>query len=147
MYNKILFLIIAVVVMLAGCEAERNLIPNAHDGRVPDILDLTYKVDTNASRQKVITLRWRYDSLKYGTDRIAANLRDWEIYRSANDTAQFTSRGKTFFPIWVDSSPEVQPAGRDSVIIFYKIFPNGYPVDNIQFVGRPSEILRIIVRK
>lgn len=146
MKSKTIYFVLMTVILI-GCDTERNIVPNTHDGRVPEIIGLTYVVDTNAVGQKVIRLRWGYDSLKYGTDRIAANLRDWEIYRSSSDTSQFTSRGKTFFPLFDDASPEVQPGGRDSVIILYRIFPNGYLVDNIQFIGKPSPILEIIVRK
>ncbi|KAB2923659.1 MAG: hypothetical protein F9K22_08325 [Bacteroidetes bacterium] len=130
-----------------SCEADRAVVPNTHDGRVPDIIGLTYTVDTNNVGQKVVKLRWGYDSLKYGTDRLAANLRDWEIYRSATDTSQFTSRGKTFFPQFNDASNEVQPGGRDSIVIMYRIVPNGYLVDDVQFIGKPSDILQIVIRK
>jgi len=130
-----------------GCEPDRELIPETHNDRVPEIINLKYSVDTNAASQKVITITWGYDSVKYGTNRIKANLRDWEVYRSANDTVQLTPRGRPVFPVWVDSSPEVQPSGNDSVVIFYKIFPNGYAQDNIQFVGKPTPFIRIVVKK
>lgn len=141
------FCIAIFIVLIVGCDDERSIVPNMHDGRVPDIIGLTYTVDTNAVGQKLIRIRWGYDSLKYGTDRIAANLRDWEIYRSSTDTSQFTSRGKTFFPVWDDASAEVQPGGRDSVIIYYRIFPNGYLVDNIQFIGKPTDVIEIVVKR
>lgn len=136
-----------LVVLFTGCDEERSIVPNTHDFKVPEIIGLTYSVDTNAVGQKVIHLRWGYDSLRYGTDRLQANLRDWEIYRSSTDTSQFTSRGKTFFPVWDDASNEVQPAGRDSVVIYYRIFPNGYLVDNIQYIGKPTDVIEIVVRK
>ncbi len=145
---KQIFLMIAVsCILYSGCDSERALIPDSHNNRVPEITNLSFKVDTNASSQKVVTITWGYDSVKYGTDRIQANLRDWEVYRSANDTLQFTPRGRPAFPIWVDSSPEVQPRGNDSVVIYYRIFPNGYVQNNIQFVGKPTPIIRIVVRK
>ena len=133
--------------MIIGCDDERSVVPNIHDSKVPEIIGLTYSVDTNSVGQKVIHLRWGYDSLRYGTDRLQANLRDWEIYRSSTDTSQFTSRGKTFFPVWNDASAEVQPGGRDSVVIYYRIYPNGYLVDNIQYIGKPTDVLEIVVRK
>jgi hypothetical protein len=141
------FLFMILVVLFAGCDEERSIVPNTHDFKVPEIIGLTYSIDTNAVGQKVIHLRWGYDSLRYGTDRLQANLRDWEIYRSSTDTSQFTSRGKTFFPVWDDASNEVQPAGRDSVVIYYRIFPNGYLVDNIQYIGKPTDVIEIVVRK
>lgn len=145
--NRYKFIFIIFSMCLIGCDVERNVVPNAHDGTVPEIIGLTYIVDTNAVGQKVIRIRWGFDSLRYGTDRLKANLRDWEIYRSSTDTSQFTSRGKTFFPLWDDASPEVQPGGRDSVVIYYRIFPNGYLVDNIQFIGKPTDVLEIVVKK
>lgn len=141
------FIVITLAVLFAGCDDERSVVPNTHDQKVPEIIGLTYSVDTNAVGQKVIHLRWGYDSLRYGTDRLQANLRDWEIYRSSTDTSQFTSRGKTFFPVWDDASAEVQPGGRDSVVIYYRIFPNGYLVDNIQYIGKPTDVIEITVRK
>lgn len=142
-----IFCIISIAVFVIGCEPERFLIPNTHNERVPEIINLTYFVDTITATQKVVKIRWAYDSVKYGTDRVKANLRDWEVYRSANDTLQFTPRGRPVFPSWDDFSAEVQPGGNDSVVIYYKIFPNGYTKDNIQFVGRPSPLIRIVVKK
>jgi hypothetical protein len=145
--KRILSLIAALSLMYLGCEEDRILITDTHNGRVPDIINLRYSVDTNASRQKVITITWGYDSVRYGTNRIQANLRDWEVYRSANDTVQMTPRGRPVFPVWVDTSPEVQPGGADSVVIYYRIYPNGYAQNNIQYVGRPTPLIRIVVKK
>jgi hypothetical protein len=145
--HRITYTLLFFSVLFIGCDDERSIVPNIHDSKVPEIIGLTYRVDTNNVGQKVIRLRWGYDSLRYGTDRLQANLRDWEIYRSSTDTSQFTSRGKTFFPVWNDASAEVQPGGRDSVVIYYRIYPNGYLVDNIQFIGKPTEVLEIVVRK
>lgn len=145
--KPILFIVVILGIIYLGCDTERVLIPNSHDDRVPDIINLKYVIDTNAAAQKVITITWSYDSVKFGTDRIKANLRDWEVYRSANDTLQFTPRGRPAFPIWIDSSPEVQPRGNDSIVIYYRIYPNGYAQNNIQFVGKPTPLIRIVVKK
>lgn len=148
MTMKQIFIVSALLGLLyLGCESERGLITATHNDRVPEIINLSYSVDTNASSQKVITIRWAYDSVKYGTNRIQANLRDWEVYRSANDTVQLTPRGRPVFPVWIDSSPEVQPSGNDSVVIYYRIFPNGYAQNNIQFIGKPTPLIRIVVKK
>lgn len=144
---KKIFFIFIVGVSLTGCEPERLLIPSTHDGRVPEIINLTYSVDTISAAQKVVRIRWGYDTVKYGTDRIKANLRDWEVYRSANDTLQFTPRGRPVFPAWDDFSNEVQPGGNDSIIVYYRIYPNGYSQNNIQFIGKPSPLIRVVVKK
>lgn len=145
--NRILPVIV-VFLLTAGCEAERNIVPDVHTARVPEIIGITFTVDSSVtSKRKIVKIVWGYDSVRYGTDRLTANMRDWEIYRAVEDTSLFTSRGKTFFPVWHDSSNDVQLGARDSVILFYKLFPNGYPVDNISFIGKPTDVRQVIIRK
>jgi hypothetical protein len=148
MKNAIRIFIFSTILTIAACEADRNIVPDTHTGRVPEIIGLSFTVDSSvATKRKIVKIVWGYDSIKYGTDRIKANMRDWEIYRAVEDTSLFVSRGKTFFPAWQDSSNDVQLGARDSVILFYKLFPNGYPIDNISFTGKPSDIYQIIIRK
>lgn len=146
MLVKLSMYIAFVTVVSMGCNSDRSLAPNTHDDRVPDIINLAFTVDSNASKQKIVTLTWGYDTVQYGTDRIKANLRDWEVY-SANDTLQLSPKGRPTSPKWIDMSNAVQPGGNDSVVVFYKIFPNGYAIDNIQFVGKPTKILRVVIKK
>jgi hypothetical protein len=142
------FPVILLIVLAAGCEAERNIVPDVHTARVPEIIGLSFTVDSSVtSKRKIVKIVWGYDSVRYGTDRLTANMRDWEIYRAVEDTSLFTSRGKTFFPVWHDSSNDVQLGARDSVVLFYKLFPNGYPVDNISFIGKPTDVRQVIIRK
>lgn len=137
-----------LLVLLAACDADRSIVPDSHTNRVPEIIGLTFQVDSSlATKRKIVKISWGYDSVRYGTDRLSANMRDWEIYRAVDDTSLFTSRGKTFFPVWHDSSNDVQLGARDSVVLFYKLFPNGYPVDNISFIGKPSDVTQVIIRK
>ncbi len=145
MILKLYTVLMLGIFLLVGCDSGRAIKPNTHDGRVPDIINLTTKVDSVGS-QKRVTLAWAYDTIKYGTDRIKANLRDWEVW-SAGDTTQLSPKGRPTSPLWVDVSGEVQPGGKDSAVIFYKIFPNGYTVDNIQFIGKPTSIIRIVIKK
>ncbi len=142
---KIFIIIGIVAAVLIGCDAGRELKPNTHDGRVPDIINLTTKVDS-VGKLKRVTLTWAYDTIMYGTDRIKANLRDWEVW-SASDTLQLSPKGRPTTPIFVDVSNAIQPGGNDSIVFFYKIYPNGYTVDNIQFIGKPTSILRIVIKK
>lgn len=142
---SVLFLMVSL-----GCDEDRIVRPNTHDGRVPDVINFTYKIDTTAATKKLaVRLTWNYDTVRYGTDREKANLRDWEVYRSFNDTASifFQSRGRTFFPQFTDSSNEIRPGEREQVVIFYKVYPAGYTVNNIQFIGKPSEVLNVIIKK
>ncbi len=142
---KILTIIGIVTLVLIGCDAGREIKPNTHDGRVPDIINLATKVDS-VGKLKRVTLTWAYDTITYGTDRIKANLRDWEVW-SASDTLQLSPKGRPTAPIFVDVSNAIQPGGNDSIVFFYKIYPNGYTVDNIQFIGKPTSILRIVIKK
>jgi hypothetical protein len=134
---------------LYGCEADRALIPNTHDGRVPDVLTFNGRVDSSATRKFIVKLTWSFDSVRYGTDRQTANLRDWEVLRALGDTsaAFFQSRGRTFFPQFSDSSNEVQLNGRDSVVLYYRVIPAGFTVNNIQFIGKSTPPMLVIVRK
>lgn len=148
MNNVLVFFFLCAMILFASCEAERNIVPDTHSTRVPDIIGLTFKVDSSAAtKRKIVKITWGYDSIQFGTERIKANMRDWEIYRAVDDTTLLISRGKTFFPVWSDSSNDVQLGARDSVVLYYKLFPNGYPVDNISFVGKPTSIKQIIIRK
>jgi hypothetical protein len=146
MKSRQLYFFAILLWTVTGCGPERGLIPRTHDGRVPDVINIAAMLDSTQSHKKLITLTWAYDSVRYGTDREAANLRDWEVFRSFNDTSFFQSRGRTFFPTFSDSSNEIQPGARDSVVVLYKVYPSGYLHDNIQFTGKPSDIVTVIVK-
>jgi hypothetical protein len=150
--KKIIFgaFIIICSFTVSSCDTERSLIPNTHDSKVPDVVNLTSRVDSTLSRKKVVTIKWTYDTIRYGKSDIAANLKNWEIFKSIDDTSNFVSKGTIVYsiaPVWKDSSSDIQPTQRDSIIVFYKIHPTGFPIDQIQFIGRSSEVLKIIVRK
>lgn len=133
-------ILIVIILLLIGCEPERSIIPNTHDNRVPKIINVTAWVDSVSPTRKVVRIRWAKDTLKQYTDQV----KNWEVFRSLNDTAQFTSRGTTFTPEWNDAS--VYRTDRD-VTVYYKIYPNGESTTQGQFIGKPSDIIQLIVRK
>jgi hypothetical protein len=142
--------IILCSLYVTSCDTERTLIPNTHDTKVPEVVSLISTVDTTLSRKKVVTLKWTYDTVRYGKNDIAANLKNWEIFKTLDDTSNFVSKGTIVFsltPVWKDTSNDIQPTQRDSIIVFYKLLPTGFSKDRIQFTGKPSDVLRIIVRK
>jgi hypothetical protein len=150
--SKILYIMVVsvlAILIITGCEDERVLTANTHDGRVPDVLDFRAVIDSSKANTSkyILRLLWRYDTLRYPTN---PNIKNWEVYRVvANDTLTFKFQLQKFvqIPSYADSSISIQPAGRDSVVVLYRIIPIGNVVDNIQFTGRPSEIVRVVVRK
>ena len=146
----IFFVFVFMGIALQGCEPDRQLVPDTHSGKVPEVINLLAKIDTTAvTKKKVVKLSWAYDTLKYSTDRDAANLQDWDVMRSVGDSTFFQSRGKTLVPSFVDSSSEAQPSGKD-VILFYKIIATGFSEisgKKVQFDGKPSDILQVTILK
>ncbi len=143
------FVIVIIILGLAACEADRLLIPNTHDGRVPDVINFKIAIDSSKVNKSnyILRLTWNYDTVKYGG---APNLKNWEVYRVvASDTLTFKFQLQKFVqkPNYSDSSVSIQPAGRDSVVILYRIIPVGNVIDNIQFTGKPSDIARVVVKK
>lgn len=135
--------------MCGGCEPDRQLVPNSHDGKVPEVINFVAKVDSTPTRKMVIRLTWAYDTLKYPTDRDKANLKDWDVQRSVGDTTFFQSRGRTLFPSFSDSSNEVQPLSKD-VVLYYRVDASGFTDfagRRVQYDGKPSDILEIIIKK
>ncbi|MCX6138933.1 MAG: hypothetical protein NTV54_15755 [Ignavibacteriales bacterium] len=148
--HSLCFLLVGLFLLgtfLFGCDSDRSLVPNTHEGRVPDVLAFSGKIDSSATKKYIVQLKWAFDSVRFGTNREVANLRDWEILRSIGDTSFFQSRGRSFFPQFSDSSNEVQLSGKDSLVLFYKVIPAGFTVDKIQFIGKPSDPLLVIIRK
>jgi hypothetical protein len=81
--KKIIFgaFIIICSFTVSSCDTERSLIPNTHDSKVPDVVNLTSRVDSTLSRKKVVTIKWTYDTIRYGKSDIAANLKNWEYLK------------------------------------------------------------------
>jgi hypothetical protein len=148
----LILLSIGLLYMLACDSAERSLVPNTHDGRVPEVIDFTAVIDSSVVNHSlyIVKLRWRYDTVKYSSDMTKANLKNWEVYRiigADTNTVKFQLQRIVQSPQFTDSSFAIQPAGRDKVTILYRILPIGNVVDNVQFTGKPSDILRVELLK
>lgn len=143
---------VAVILLTAswwGCEPDRRLIPDTYNGKVPEVINITIRIDTSATRKTVVRLAWAYDTVKYGPDREKANLKDWDVRRSVGDTTFYQSRGRTLFPFFSDSSNEVQPASRD-VLVFYQINASGVTDvfgRTVQYDGKPSDVIEVVIKK
>ncbi len=140
---------IVAFMVFSGCEPERTLIPNTHDGKVPDVTNFRIVIDSSiVNRSKyILRLLWNYDTVTYSVN---PNLKNWEVYRVvANDTLTFKFQLQKFVQrsIYADSTVSIQPAGRDSVVVLYRIIPIGNVLDNIQFTGKPSDIVRVVVKR
>lgn len=147
--SLILLLFGVIIILSAGCSDDRVLTPNTHDGRVPDVINLTAKIDSSKVKPATFILRlsWGYDTLKYPSN---PNLKNWEVYRVvANDTLTFKFQLQKFVQtsVYADSSISIQPAGRDSVVVLYRVIPIGNVIENIQYTGKPSDITRVVIYK
>ena len=145
-------LTIALILFTAswwGCEPERQIVPDIYNGKVPEVINITVKIDTSATRKTVVKLSWAYDTVKYGSDREKANLKDWDVHRSVGDTTFYQSRGRTLFPFFSDSSNEVQPVSKD-VLVFYQVNASGVTDvfgRKVQYDGMPSDVIQVVIKK
>lgn len=142
---------ILLLLFVSGCNEERILTPNTHDGRVPDVINLSARIDSSAAKptKYIVWLSWTYDSLQYS---IKPNLKNWEVYRVIGYedtlTVKFQLQKFVQIPKFGDSSISIQPANRDSVVILYRVIPVGnVDSSNIQFTGKPSDIVRVSITK
>ena len=147
--NYIFIFAVGALISIIGCEPERNLIPNAHDGKVPEVTGFRVVIDSSkvTPSKYILRLSWNYDTVTYSVN---PNLKNWEVYRvAANDTLTFKFQLQKFVqtPVYADSTVSIQPAGRDSVVVLYRIIPIGNVLDNIQFTGKPSDIVRVVVKR
>jgi hypothetical protein len=135
----------------AGCNEERILTPNTHDGRVPEVINFSARIDSSAAKpiKFIVWLNWSYDTLRYGVN---PNLKNWEVYRIIGYedtlTVKFQLQKFVQVPTFGDSSVSIQPGNRDSVVILYRVIPVGnVDANNIQFTGKPSDIVRVSIKK
>ncbi len=138
-----------MIFLLIGCDGDRALVPNTHDGRVPDVVNFAAMIDSSRATPSkfIIRLNWGYDTIRYPVN---PNIKNWEVYRVVGTDTIFTKfqlQKFTDFPRHADSTVAVQPAGRDSVVILYRVIPVGNVIDNVQYTGKPSDIVRVVVRK
>lgn len=130
--------------LLQGCSEPQDLITPSHFTRVPKVLNLQGVVGFSLSGKRVIIVSWEYDSTN-------TDIRSWDVTRSINDTAaaayiplEIVRKPASGYPSYSDSSGSLQNIVTDSLDVFYKIIPNGI-INN--FVGQPSDVLHIILRK
>lgn len=140
-----------LLISVIACNEDRVLTPNSHDGRVPDVVNFTARIDTSAVKPTkfIVWLNWAYDSIRYSVN---PNLKNWEVYRiiGYEDTLDVKFQLQKFVqtPQFADSSIPIQPGNRDSVVILYRVIPIGnVDVNNIQFTGKPSDIVRVSIKK
>lgn len=133
-----------VYLVLQGCTEPQDLITPEHFTRVPRVLNLQGVSSFTPSGKRVIVLTWHYDTTN-------TNIRSWDVTRSINDTAaaayvplEIVRKPVAGYPSYMDSSGSLQTFVNDSLDVYYKIIPNGI-LNN--FVGQPSDVLHIILRK
>lgn len=126
-----------------GCADPQDLITPTHFTRVPSVTNLQAATGYTPTGKRLVLVSWHYDTLN-------ANIRSWDVTRNVNDTSiatfiplQIVRKPDQGYPSYADTSGTLQTFVADSVELYYRIIPNGG--DN--FVGPPSDILHVIVRK
>jgi len=133
--KPLLLPIVPIFILFHGCDKPKELITPTHIGRVPEVKNLSTKVDTTKTGKYLVLLNWEY------TDN--GNLREWEIYRALRDT---TGGNYSFLqppvktPNYADST--IPSFAEDSIWIYYKVIPVG----NDRFLGKPG-IARVTLYK
>ncbi len=128
--------------VIAGCTDPIDIVDPIHLSFVPEVQELQAAVGSTPMGKRRVLLTWRYDTLN-------TNIRTWDIQRSINDTTlaslsflEFVRKPDAGFPIFTDSSSQLQGLQTDSVDVYYRVIPNG---DLRNYVGRPSTILHVVV--
>lgn len=128
--------------LVAGCTEPIDIVDPIHLTFVPEVLELQAHVGSTTGGKRRVLLTWLYDSLN-------TNIRTWDIQRAINDTTlvalsflDFVRKPDAGYPIYVDSSSQFQTIQADSLDVYYRVIPNG---NLLNFVGRPSAILHVIV--
>jgi hypothetical protein len=126
----------------AGCTDPIAIVDPIHLSFVPEVQELQANVGSTSAGRRRVLLTWQYDTLN-------SNIRTWDIQRSINDTTiatlsflEFVRKPDFGYPIFVDSSSQLQGIQTDSLDVYYRVIPNG---DLRNYVGRPSTILHVIV--
>ncbi len=129
------FLILAIFVIISGCDKPRDLITPTHIGRVPDVKNLNATVGKTSTGKYLVLLKWNYDD--------NGNLREWEVYRALRDTAGGNYsflQPPVKIPSYADST--IPNFVEDSIFVYYKVIPVG----NDRFLGKPG-IARVTLYK
>lgn len=128
-----------------GCTEPQEIITPSHFTRVPDVLNLQGTMGVTPSGRRQIIVIWTYDTQN-------TNIRSWDLTRSINDTSaaayvplEIIRKPSFGFPSYIDTSGTLQNQAiqADSLDVYYKIIPNG----NDNFVGKPSDVLHVIIHK
>lgn len=131
--------------LLQGCSQPNDTGEATHFDRVPRVLELQGALSTTPTGKRLILVTWKYDTQN-------SNIRSWDLTRSLRDTAaaayvplEIILKPSSGFPSYRDSSASIQNDAivGDSLDVYYRIIPNG----NDNFVGRPSNVLHIVIRK
>lgn len=137
---------IFLYLLVQGCTEPQDLITPTHFTRVPKVLNLQAAIGLTVSGKRLVLVTWEYDISN-------ANVRSWDITRSLNDTSagafvplEIIRKPAVGFPSYFDSSAVLQGQYMvtDSIDVYYKVIPNGI-LNN--FVGQPSDVLHVIVRR
>lgn len=133
---KILLILtsLALLIMLffTSCNKAEDIISPTHYARVPRAVNLTISYDTTNTGKYRIILNWGVESTN--------NLKDFEIYRSTNQTNYFFLVGGVAATNYIDSSLSVT---NDTLKLGY--FVNGRGID--RFVGQSSDTAKITVTR
>ena len=131
---------------LEGCAKPEDLITPTHLTRVPEVLRLQGTIGTTPTGKRQLLITWEYDSLN-------TNIRSWDITRNINDTTivnfvplEIIRKPAAGFPFYADTIATFQSAymTTDSLDVYYRVIPNG--ITN-NFVGKPSDVLHMIIHK
>jgi hypothetical protein len=130
--------------VLTGCTDPLDLIDPIHLTFVPNIQQLQAAVGSTSTGKRRVVLTWRYDTLN-------TNIRTWDIQRALDDTSlaalnflELVRKPDAGYPLYIDSSAQLQNLQLDSLDAYYRIIPNG---DLRNYIGEPSGVLHVIVRR
>jgi hypothetical protein len=143
---SICLLAIFLYLLVEGCAEPEELVAPTHFTRVPKVSNLQGTIGVTPTGKRQLLITWEYDTL--GT-----NLRSWDITRNINDTTsanfvplEIIRKPATGYPFYSDTSATFQSAymATDSLDVYYRVIPNGITSN---FVGQPSDVLHMIVRR
>lgn len=123
--------ILTVILYLNSCGKAEDILTPSHYLRVPRAVNLTISYDTSATGKYRVILGWGVESTN--------NLKDFEIYRSVNNSNYFFLTGGITLTNFMDSSL----SNTSDYSLGY--FINGRGID--RFVGQSSDTIKITVTK
>jgi hypothetical protein len=142
----ICLLVILLYLLLEGCTKPEDLLTPTHLTLVPKVLNLRGTIGVTPTGKRQLLIKWEYDTL-------STNIRSWDITRNINDTTsdnyvplEIISKPTRGYPSYSDTIATFQNSfmTTDSLNVYYRVIPNGI-INN--FVGQPSDVLLMIVRK